>query len=57
MVLASGGYFGEAVYKANYAPILVVREIERLGLEISTEKTQIVYFPPSAIHYRGGKLI
>jgi len=49
IVLASGENFAEAVYHANYAAILVVKEIERLGLEISAGKTQATCFPLDAI--------
>jgi len=56
VILASGEDFGEAVYNANHAAILIVREIERLGLEISTEKTQVMCFPSCATPDRGGRL-
>jgi len=56
LVLGSGDSFEEAAYAANYATVLITREISRVGLEISAEKTQITCFPLSAIPDRGGML-
>jgi len=56
ILLTSGRNFAEALCHANHVTILVIREIERLGLEISAEKSQVTCFPLSAIPNCGSLL-